>query len=110
MSETTAQIGWTARFVDGTVLRVDHTGAATIIEGDTGAALAHIDAIRGGIERGWPDLPGWGINTDPGVNTDWMALRLAAIGAVEVTGPDPVGDIHRAELAELTARGVSVVF
>ena len=44
------------------------------------------------VEHGWPSLAGWDIDTSPGWDDEWNYLRLYALGAKKVVGPNPGAD------------------
>ncbi|MFZ4431594.1 MAG: hypothetical protein ACOYOQ_00205 [Microthrixaceae bacterium] len=80
---------WTARFNDGSTVVVEDD--SVVVLGDVAEEYVrpHIEFC---LENGWPSLPGWDIDTSPGVDPRWMYLRLLAAGASEVEGPCPVCD------------------
>lgn len=85
---------WVAVFDHGTVVVTGDTYRVYPLtrNDDTLSVL-----FESAVERGWPDLPGWSIDTRPGLDPEWMYLRLAALGAVDVTGPCPPCDRQSTE-------------
>jgi len=76
---------WEAKFGDDAVVHVTETDWHV-----TGAKASEIEGIVAhAAKHGWPNLPGWSIDTSPGWDPEWVFLRLCAIGATEVVGPFP---------------------
>lgn len=78
---------WVGKFADGTSVIVDNEGNWTV-QGEEGADISALkDLYQACATHGWPSLNAWpGMNLSPEFDPYWMALRLYAIGAVQVVG------------------------
>ena len=77
---------WVATFPSGAIITVIGDSIWLDDPDDDSRLRARFEATFIG---GWPDLPGWDIDTSPGVDPEWNYLRLHALGATTVTGPFP---------------------
>lgn len=94
---------WLATFGDGSTIEV-WGGTVFLNEADPDNGLRErMEEVW--TEKGWPDLPGWDIDTSPGFDPEWNYLRLLALGAVTVTGPFPQQHVLDAEVPDGTIVG-----
>lgn len=83
---------WVAEFPGATVT-VDADSWLVSADGDDPREAIDLERrIERAAAEGWPNLAGHDIDTTPGWDHDWTFLRLAALGARTVEGPNPQPD------------------
>lgn len=85
-------IGWTAT-VNEVHIRITDKGNMSVTGGEPGERNAVGRLLYRCFTDGWPCPPGFSIDQTPGFDPAWMYARLVAIGATDVTGPNPAADL-----------------